>query len=232
MRVAIIEDQERDAKDLERAMERYGSEQGIEVVVDTFLKPISFVDHYKEKYDVIFLDIEMPAMDGVEAAMRIRMLDESVPLIFVTNMVHRAVDGYRVQAFDFVVKPVVYERLETTMNLLAQRRQKHLSGRVPVKTEDGLYYVDEKDILYIEVRSHKLLFHLQNGNTMETWGSLNELEKRLSQEHFGRCNACYLVNLAFVKGVEKDQVVLPKILLKMSRGKKQEFLNKLMSYME
>lgn len=232
MRVSIVEDNESDAKVLKTLLQKYAKDAALEIIIDVYNKPLEFLNKYKETYDVIFLDIEMPACDGIVTANWIRKLDSEVIIVFVTNMLRRAIDGYSVQAFDFVVKPISYDRLKVTLDMILRKLGKKQSTKIEVKTENGNVYLDSMSILYVEVAKHKLFFHMEDGRVLENWGSLTEIERTLSDKVFARCNSCYLVNLSFVKEISQNMVLVGEDYLKISRGKKGEFITKLMEYIE
>ena len=108
IRIALIED-ESEAKDLFVAnLDRYSKEHGIGFTVAHFCNAMTFLESYKPVYDIVFMDIRMPDMNGLDAAHRLRQLDPSVILIFLTNLSQYAVRGYEVNALDFIVKPISY----------------------------------------------------------------------------------------------------------------------------
>lgn len=124
--VAIVEDEIRSADVLCGFLERYGSEKGREFAVSRFTDAIAFLENYVPRYDIVFMDIQLPDMDGMTASRRLRALDRDVILIFVTNMANYAVSGYEVDALDFIVKPVSY--FPFTVKL--ERALGRLDGRV------------------------------------------------------------------------------------------------------
>ena len=108
IRVAIVEDEDIAARQLEQCLQQYESGHDIRFSSCRFRDALEFLEQYQPLYDLIFMDIGMPGLDGMEAAVRLRAMDSVTPLIFVTSMVQYAVRGYEVDALDFVVKPVRY----------------------------------------------------------------------------------------------------------------------------
>ena len=105
LRIAIVEDEPAQADILFRHLERFCGERGLELCSDRFLNGLDFVSEYTPRYDAVFLDIEMPHMNGMECAVRLREKDKEVALIFVTNMVQYAVKGYEVGRSDTSSSP-------------------------------------------------------------------------------------------------------------------------------
>ena len=108
VRIAIVEDTQTDSKTLMRYVKEYTRLVNVEVEISVFDNAVKFLDKYTPKFDIVFMDIEMPYINGMEASKKLRELDQKVILIFVTNLAKYAIKGYEVQAFDFVVKPITY----------------------------------------------------------------------------------------------------------------------------
>lgn len=101
--VAVVEDDETAVAKLRACLDQYAATHaGVQFDVTVFNEPTSFLDPYKTVWDIVFMDIEMPNMDGMEAAHRLRAVDSEVILIFVTNMAQFAAKGYEVDALDYI----------------------------------------------------------------------------------------------------------------------------------
>lgn len=124
--------------------------------VTRFDDGLSIVEDYRPEWDIIFLDICMTHMDGMEAAKRVRKRDELVALIFITSMAQYAIHGYEVDALDFILKPVNYPqlslRLDKVIRLLGRDDQHWLI----LPAGEGWKRVSVQDILYIEVQNHNV----------------------------------------------------------------------------
>ena len=230
MLIAIVEDEVTQANLIKTGIAQIGEEMGISVQAELFDKPLFFLDNYVPKYDAIFLDIEMPYCDGIETAKQIRKKDQETIIVFVTNMIQRAIDGYEVQALDFVIKPVTYERLKSTLLQVIRKLGKEKKEGIEVKTANQVVYLDQNEILYVEVSRHRLFFHLTSGKVIESWGNMSDIEKKFSLRDFSKCNNCYLVNHKYVKGISQDMVEIGDSRLKISRGRKKEFIENMLAY--
>lgn len=229
LRIAIVEDSPKELELLQRCLEKYESERGITFEFHVFGDALSFLERYRADYDIVFMDIELPGIDGMEAAHRLREIDQQVILIFVTNMVQFAVKGYEVDALDYVIKPVKYGPLCLKLDRAVARNRAAAEGIV-VQQPSGSLRLLLREILYIEVHSHRLSYHTEQG-TFEGSGSLQEVEARLHPFGFLRCNKGYLVNQRQIREVQGGEVVLMNgETLPISRLRKKDFLEELSAF--
>lgn len=228
--IAIVEDIPAEAELLKKYFDRYSAENGDEFRIQTFATGTEFLAAYQPIYDIVFMDINMPGRNGMDTAAALRKLDVAVILIFVTNMVRYAAQGYDVDAMAFLLKPVSYENF----SLKLRRALSRCSGRqVPdlcVTTTDGVRRVSIGRIKYIETSGHYLIYHTTEGN-FTTYGNMKDAEARLDSHRFIRCNRCYLVNLAFVRGIRDQMLVVDTEVLQISRPRRNVVLEALNLYL-
>ena len=110
--VAIVEDDSQASSQLKEMLLRFGGESFVSFEVDTYSDGLKFISSFHAQYDLVFLDIEMPYLNGMDAAKKIRETDKNVLIVFVTNLAQFALEGYEVQAFDFILKPITYPNLK------------------------------------------------------------------------------------------------------------------------
>lgn len=223
MRIAVLDDNPSDARRLVDYLEQYQREHGLAFQTDTFYASLDFLEEYRGGYDVIFLDIEMPGSDGLEVAQEIRSKDESVGIIFITNMAQYAIRGYEVDAVDFMVKPVGYhnfaQKLEKAIRFAKKRDQRFLL----LSSKDGLCRIGASEILYIEKDKNYLVYHTRRGSFREL-GSIQGAREKLERMPFSECTSGCLVNLSYVDRVGKESVLVNTEELPLSRRMKKRFI--------
>lgn len=230
IKIAIAEDDLQYAKQLKRYIGQFEKDYGRKLEVTFYADGEDLVKDYGNQYDVLLLDIEMPKMDGMTTARHIREVDSDVVIVFITNMAQYAIHGYEVDAMDYILKPINYfafsQRLERALGRLKKRDKRHLI--IPVK--GGAKKIDIDRICYIESQRHNLTIHtLEEAYTFI--GTMKEMEEKLSEFHFFRCNKGYLVSLNHIDGIIDGCAVVNGEQLLISRGRKNEFLEKLADFM-
>lgn len=228
--IVIVEDNKECARLLIDYIEQYEKESQEHFQVRFFSNGYNFLDEYKADYDIIFMDIEMPGINGMETAKKLRKIDENVCLIFVTNMAQYAASGYEVNALDFMVKPVGYFDFTLKLQRAIQYRKKTKKAEVVIKTENGLKRVVISDIYYVEVADHILSYHTADGIVCER-GTIKSKEEQFVKFDFVRCNSCYLVNLSHVTEMTAKSIFVGGRELTVSRSKRKQFFNILTEYM-
>lgn len=227
---AIVEDDGTAAQELERQLTCFGQNSGHTFAVFRFSEAKSFLQDYQPRYDIIFMDIKMPGLDGMSAAEQLRRIDPVTMLIFVTSMVQYAVQGYEVEAFDFIVKPVNPTAFEMKMKR-AMRALKLSHGSDLTLEANGVTRVlPSSAIHYIEVRNHDLTYHTEQ-ETFSVRGKLSTVEQKLPAESFFRCSISYLINLRYVTKFTGEQVCVAGDWLRVSRAKKKELAAAVAAYL-
>lgn len=230
IRFAIIDDEIEVANKLTSYIDKYFQINNRQCEVKFFDTASKFLENYHFDFDAIFMDINMPGIDGMSATKELRRLDKNVKIIFVTSLAQYAIKGYEVNAFDFVVKPVNYYTFAMKLDRLMENYREKEGASIIIKANNSFIKTQVSDIKYIEVSDHKLIVHTIS-NDFETYDTLSNYLNLLKNEPFALCNRCYLVNLKYVNKVNKDAVYIGNNCIQMSRRKYKEFMNSLNKYL-
>lgn len=187
IRIAVVEDDPLCQAQLTEHIRRYGAENQVEFQITCFSDGLDIAEEYRPVYDIILLDIEMPQLDGMAAARRIRDFDPAVILIFITNMGQYAIKGYEVDTLDFVLKPVSYFQFSLKLKKAVSSLRNRASRDLLLTLEGGIKRVSSDCICYIEVQGHRLIVHCEDGDYALS-GALRDMERQLEGQHFIRCN--------------------------------------------
>lgn len=238
LNVAVVDDLPDEVDALGKLVERYCRKRGYEVTLNKFNDSIRFIANYKSVYDLVFLDIDMPDMNGMDVARNLRRIDAEVSLVFVTNLAKHAICGYEVDADDFIVKPVRYENLELKLDRILRKHRVKDKPYVTVYDDGLLKYVPISNVRYVEVIKHSIIYHMTDGN-YEKRGSLKAEAQLFEENGFAQCNKSVLVNLRYVLGitgytlhVAKKKGSLEYEELSIGHPRKKEFLRALNKYLE
>lgn len=233
IRVAIVEDEDVPAQNLIKYLGRFQDENDLQFEIARYSSGEEFLSAYKNQFDLVLMDIELPDRDGMSVCHDLRKLDAGVIIIFVTNLAQYAVKGYEVDALDFVVKPVAYPVMALKIKRAVDRikRFSRREGRkITVKDGDLTRSIEHADIKYIEILAHKIIFHTIHGN-FKSYGTLKKLEVEFSDTDFIRCNSCYLVNLKYVTSVSGYSCVVGGEELQISQPRRKAFIRAINEYM-
>ena len=229
IRIAVVEDDEDYIAVIKKYIVRYMKEKGDTISVDVFQDGNQIVFDYQPVYDIILMDIEMPKMDGISAAEKIRELDKDVIIIFITNMAQYALKGYQVRARSYILKPVNYYSLALELQEAIAMISRKVDDTILLKDDDVLKKISVNDIYYLESQQHYIIVHTKTGN-IRIRESMKNMERRLEKSYFQRCNVSYLVNLAHVSSIDRDIVVVGGERIPMSRQKSKSFVSALTDY--
>ena len=187
------------------------------------------MEHYRPIFDVVFLDIEMPIINGMDAARKIRAKDEDVIIIFLTQLAQYAVKGYEVHAFDFIVKPVDYASFRLKLKCALDASGKRSETKLQVRMENGLIWLNARSVCYVEVAKHEITYHTMDC-AYTARGSLAELNDTLIHEGFQYCSRYCMVNLRHIRGIFDWYVLIGDQKLEISRRRRRELVDAYMDF--
>ncbi len=227
--IAVVDDDPKDAALLKECVENYCKINDHAAMIHVFHDGLDLI-RSTENHDIIFLDIQMGKLDGLETARFIRKINKENILIFVTNMAQFAIKGYEVDALDFVVKPATAASVDYVLDKAMRRLSAGASTLFSLKTAEGTVSLSANDILYVEVFDHNLVYHTTRGE-YSARGRLSDLVQKLDPERFVLCNRSFIVNLRYVTHVTADHLTVDKTQISISKSHRKELMKRFSSFL-
>lgn len=230
-RTLIVEDEPAEAQHLTELLRRYGQAHGHEFVITWHDSAIEMLEDHGH-YDLSLLDIQMPGINGMEAAALLRTYDDQIPIIFVTNLAKYAVKGYEVGACGFIVKPATYGNLTLALERALRTVTQNAGRTVTIPTESGLRVIPLRQIVYIEVMKHKLTYHIVGEEPVDARGSLVQLEEDLADAPVVRISKSCLANMDQISMLRSAEMQMANgDCLRISRTHKRNVVDKVTDYL-
>lgn len=187
-------------------------------------------EHAKNPFDIVFLDIEMEGLSGLETGQKIRNIGRNVIIIFLTSYKDYVFNSFRIEPFDYILKPITVEKI---INVLKRAVNKYNEQHylIPISFKDNTYTLEVREIVYIESDLRHVIFYTENNRYM-CIGKLNEYDYRLSSYGFYRCHQSYLINMNFIKSIDDKKIEMTTgSEINMSVRRKQDCLNAYSEYL-
>lgn len=206
--IAVCDDDPQFLLDVLSQLASYQEQRQTELSCQSFENAVDLLASMeRERYDLLFLDVLMPGLSGIQAAREIRQKNEEIKIIFLTSSPEFAVDSYSVQAANYLLKPATEERLFPILDQLADLLRKPEEA-LAVQTQGCVFRLPYRKIETIEVMAKTLYFHLTDGSVREAHGSLSDYEPALlSRPGFCKVHRSYLVNLSWVTEVRQGELL-------------------------
>lgn len=218
----IVEDEKPAADALLALVRRYEESRGVSFDVEVVGAAFELLDAVRT-YDICLLDIQLPGINGMEAAELLRSQHRVTSIIFVTDLAQYAMRGYEVDALGFLVKPATFAGLAMYLDRALREVVRGANRTLTVPTGDGFRSVPLSQVTYIEVRNHGLIYHTVGGDDLRTRGSLAQVERELADAPMVRVSRYCLANMALITSVLGDEVtVAGGAALHITRGHKKE----------
>ncbi len=204
--IAICDDMEPDIQYLTSLIKKWAVRVNATVDIHAFPSAEAFLFHYAEQknFDILLLDIEMPSMNGVDLAKRIRRENDAVQIVFTTGYSDYIAEGYEVAALHYLIKPVSSEKLESVLDHAAIKIKKNEKSLF-LSVAGEMFRIPVYEIQYLEVRQNYVTVHAKKDYTIKK--TLGEFERDLD-ERFYRMGRSYLLNLTYIDKITKDRVFL------------------------
>lgn len=167
--------------------------------------------------DILFLDIYMPGIDGIQTAQKLRARSGDLKIIFLSSSKEHYPQAYEVFAFNYILKPLERERLYAVLKRAIGELRKENGYEIRIQYKGTTQSVNCNDILYIESRDKRLVFHLADSSAVQCYGKLDDFIKNIPEQLFIRCHQSFLVNTAHISEMGKACFRVGKTMLSVSR---------------
>lgn len=180
--------------------------------------------HRAAPFDIIFLDVVMPLLNGIDAASEIRGYDRSVKIVFLSVSPEYAVDSYTVKADNYLLKPIDKQKLFDCLDEMQETLLEDAKF-ITVKSTSAVHRINLRDIEYLESQGKLVIFYLSNGQTINGVDPLYAYEKKLLlQDGFLKCHRSYLVNIYKIKTYTHKEITTDSgCRIPISRSTQKEF---------
>lgn len=229
--IAICDDEQVILNSIEKLVTDFFHSQNIEIKIFLFSSGEELLGIGKD-IDILFLDIQMKHLNGIETARKIRSKGYKGFLIFITVLKEMVFQSFEVQPFDYLLKPIKYDNFQKTMERLLLSMKSADKENLLIQRGSESSIVSFGEIVFCEIIDRKVYLHLKSAEVIDYYDRIDNLEKKLDNRFF-RCHRSYLINLqylisyknGFAHMVENHQIPV-------SRLRSKEFSNVILQYMK
>lgn len=182
-------------------------EEYIEYEVSKYCSGEELLEANLKDVDILFLDIKMDNINGMDVARQIRQLGSKMEIIFITSLIDYVQEGYEVKAYRYLLKPINLEELKKHLLTCIKDIKLNKKNYILIKNKANTYKISSNEITYIEVQKKDMLIHTINKN-FEVRYSLEKIEKDLNLDKFVRCHKSFIVNLSYVENIKSNSAIL------------------------
>ena len=231
MRIAICEDEIVVANSISEKISSILNKKKIKHGIDMFYNGNDLLDIYTEQYDILFLDIYLPDINGYNVAQKIRKIDDKVIIVFLTSSNEYVFEGYNVAAFNYILKGDFNNKIEFLIDSI-NKNLKTKNSYIITRNKLGSRKVLCDDIIYISSNLRKLLIATKS-ERITVYGKLSDYEKKLLKLNFIKPHQSYIINQKYIKAVTSESILLDDdSLIPISRVYKTETRKKVFECMD
>ncbi len=206
--IAVIDDEEQALRRIEERITSILNEQSIDVETDKFINGNDFLrENTLNGYDIAFIDLEMPEIDGFELSEKLRDSGYDMPIVYVTNRDDLVYDAFRYKAVGFIRKAHLDDELPDILMRLTEEIRRNKT-EITLTSGTGVYKISTDDIVYMCSEDHDTVFHIKNGECINI---RTPLSSYIGSEHFSGfmlVGVSFYVNSSYIYSIEKDELIL------------------------
>lgn len=233
IKVAVCDDQESVLNEYEKIIEKIAISNDYNVEIFKFISGEELIKAFSTKglkFDIIFLDIIMDGINGIEVAKKIRDFDRMVEIVFITNSKAFALDGYEVRAYNYIIKnsEMFYSKIFEAL----KHSYSDINDYFIINNKSIVQKIRLKDIVFFESNKRKVIIHT-NYKQYEVYDKLDNIYKTMIDKYFYKCHRSYVINISYIKKIDlKDIITVYDNVIPISRGKKDKLKLKFIEYIE
>jgi DNA-binding LytR/AlgR family response regulator len=216
VQIAICDDSPEDIKRLSEALYAYNDSFQITVYSNGEFLVADCLEN-ENLFDILFLDIYMPSLNGIETAIKIRSAVKDVIIIFVSSSNEHYPEAFEVFAFNYIIKPVNPDKLNKLMDQALLTMNKKRKYQIQISYKSKNYRIFCRDILYVESRNKIILFHMVDNTTMQCYAKLDEISKQLPGDTFIRTHQSFIVNIYHVTEMSENYFRIGPLTINISK---------------
>ncbi len=209
LRIALCDDTKEELNRITKYIKEYKAQSDMEIVYDCFGSGAELLARVNTGvfYDLIFLDVVMPVINGIDTAKEIYSKNKATKIIFLTISPEFALDSYSVSALDYIIKPINRESFDRAMQKFRSGYIEKESEKIIIQEKSKIMQIALDMLCYVEVYDHNLIYHLSNGDTVTSRQSLSEIENILTRNKgFVKTHRSYIVNIKYIQKVEMNYI--------------------------
>lgn len=232
--IGICDDNPNELKHIKNLLLKFQEEYNMNFNIKSFDNGYLFLDSIQQShaFEICFLDIYMPALSGIDTAKELRMLDKNTHLIFTTSSKEFALDGYSVQASNYLLKPLVKDTFFKALHHILQKITLESVKTIRIPTNTGFQFVAINTISYIEASSNRCIVNLSNETTLSSSINLTQMQELLQDySNFVFISRSVLLNFDSVIGLENEKFIINNgTKITIPRRKKKELTHEFLNY--
>ena len=211
LKIALCDDSPVELDRIQSFISEYKTKSKDEIYFEAFISPVEFLSKISSGafFDLVFLDVLMPVINGIDVAKEIFKSNKLTQIIFLTSSREFAADSYSVAALDYIIKPINAESLDRAMSRFFEKYQKIKSDELVIREKSTISRIPLHNLSYVEVLDHHLIYHLSNRYTIRCRQSLSEIEALLIKNgKFIRTSRSFIVNMDYVAKIEPGHILM------------------------
>ncbi len=234
LNIAFCDDDQEILNQLQNLLDQYRKDKNVLIQCLAFQSPLELLAQIEAgvRFDILFLDVIMPGENGIHVAGEIRQYDETMKIIFLTSSAEFAVQSYTVGAYFYQLKPIWTESFFRLMDAVTSECEKEQENALVLCCKSGITRINLSKLEYCEVIGRTLTFHLENGQVLESSGSLDELSSQLAPYHnFLRPHRSFLINMEYIQNISNRAITMTShVQIPVPHGKCSDIKNVYLEY--